>query len=316
MSTARAEREPSRDWRAALSAEEIATLLEPSDLRGWLAVATTWGIALGAMAMVAAWPHPLTVAAALALIGTRQLGLAVLMHDASHRALFRSRRLNDLVGRWLAAYPVWLDLDEYRPYHLRHHTRTWTEEDPDLRLARPFPVTAASFRRKIWRDLSGRTGLKFVRFAASRDFAGSCWRERLVSAARSRRFRGMLATNAALAGLLAAAGHPALYLLWVGAYLTTNTLVTRIRSIAEHSMVPDPTHPLLNTRTTLARWWERLLIAPNHVNYHLEHHLLMTVPPYRLPRLHRILTERGALDGALVERGYLGVLRRAASRPA
>ena len=50
------------------------------------------------------------------------------------------------------------------------------------------------------------------------------------------------------------------------------------------------------------------------MNYHLEHHLLMTVPHYHLPRLHALLRERGVLDGACVERGYWRVLRRAASK--
>jgi fatty acid desaturase len=52
------------------------------------------------------------------------------------------------------------------------------------------------------------------------------------------------------------------------------------------------------------------------VNYHLEHHLLMTVPHYALPRLHALLAARGVLARACVERGgYAAVLRRAASRP-
>jgi fatty acid desaturase len=42
----------------------------------------------------------------------------------------------------------------------------------------------------------------------------------------------------------------------------------------------------------------------------------MTVPHYNLPRLHRLLRERGALDGGCVERSYLSILRRAASAPA
>ncbi len=51
------------------------------------------------------------------------------------------------------------------------------------------------------------------------------------------------------------------------------------------------------------------------MNYHLEHHLLMTVPHYQLPRMHRLLAERGVLARACVERGgYPAVLRRAASR--
>src|SRR5881397_1583730 len=147
-------------WREALSDAEVRELLEMRDWRSWLSIAVDWGTIGVALALVARWPNPLTVVVALFVIGGRQLGLAVLMHEAAHRTLFRERRWNDLVGNWLCAYPVWSDLYPYRPYHLQHHAKTWTEHDPDLPLAAPFPVTRASMRRKIWRDLSGRTGWK------------------------------------------------------------------------------------------------------------------------------------------------------------
>ena len=51
----------------------------------------------------------------------------------------------------------------------------------------------------------------------------------------------------------------------------------------------------------------------NRVNYHLEHHLAMTVPHYNLPRFHALLRERGVLDDANVVQGYRRVLARAAS---
>jgi fatty acid desaturase len=41
-------------------------------------------------------------------------------------------------------------------------------------------------------------------------------------------------------------------------------------------------------------------LFPHHVNYHLEHHLCPAVPHYRLPALHRLLQEKGALEGAEV----------------
>jgi len=303
---------PSR-WRDALTREEIQALLRPSDWRSALSVAVDWGLVFAAMALVAAWPHlptlPLAVVFALLVIGARQLGLAVLMHEASHRSLFSDRRVNDFVGSWLCAYPVWSDLYAYRAYHLQHHAKTGTAEDPDLGLVRPFPITPASLRRKVWRDLSGRTGLKFARGAWARTGARAT---RDLNARRA--FVGFAVTNGALLAALAALGRPELYLLWAGAWLTTNTLVTRIRSIAEHALAPDPDDDLNNTRTTLARGWERLLIAPNRVNFHLEHHLLMTVPHYRLPEMHRLLRERGALEGACVETSYFAILRRAASK--
>jgi fatty acid desaturase len=297
-------------WRTAFTREEIRALLEMRDVRSWGSVAINWAIVLGAMAIVGAWPNPITVVLALFLIGARQLGFAVLMHEASHRALFSNRRVNDWVGNWLCAYPIWSDLRPYRPYHLQHHAKTGTAEDPDLGLVKPFPITRSSFRRKVWRDLSGQTGRKFALGAWRRTFG----RYRTDPVAR-RAAQGVAITNAVLVGVLAAAGHPALYLLWIGAWLTTHTLVTRLRSIAEHALTPDQGDPLRNTRTTIARWWERLFLAPNRVNYHLEHHLLMTVPHYNLPRMHRMMRERGLLDRACVEHGYRRVIARAASRP-
>ena len=302
------------DWLGALSIEERKALCRVGRWRGWASLAINWGLVFAAMGLVAWQPNPLSVVIALFVIGARQLGMAVIMHEAAHRTLFRSRRLNDWAGNWLGAYPVWASVDSYRPYHLRHHAKTWTAEDPDLGLAIKFPITPASFRRKVMRDLSGRTGLKFARFGLQRDIGMFQPNGAARAPGRDRAFRGMLITNGVLLGALTLLGHPLLYLLWPAAWLTTYTLVTRFRSIAEHSMVPDPGDPLRNTRTTLARWWERLLIAPNRVNYHLEHHLLMTVPHYNLPAMHRLLRERGVLHRALVTRGYAGVLRQAAAK--
>jgi fatty acid desaturase len=302
-------------WRDALSDTEMADLMRIRDTRAWLSIALDWALVVAAFALVARWPNPLTVVVALFVIGGRQLGLAVLMHEASHRTLLRNRRWNDFVGNWICAYPIWSDLYPYRPYHLRHHAKNWTEDDPDLALAMPFPVSRTSMRRKIVRDLSGRTGWKRLRATVRRDLGISKGRAKRNFDAGIEALKGVVVTNVLLLGILVALGHPALYLLWVGAWLTTYSLAMRIRSIAEHGMVPDPRDDMQNSRTTLARWWERLLLAPNRVNFHLEHHLVMAMPHYSLPRMHRLLRERGVLEDANVTRGYLEVLRLASAAP-
>jgi fatty acid desaturase len=303
-------------WREAITRDEIRSLTEIRDSRAWLSILVDWGLIGVSFALVAALPNPLSIVVAIAVIGSRQLGLAILMHDAAHRALLRNRYWNDWVGNWLCAYPVWNDVLPYRKYHLQHHAKTWTSEDPDLELATPFPISRASFKRKVWRDLSGQTGWKRFLAILNRDLGHSRGRVRRDFGAGLQALHGVVITNAVLLGLLTLFGHPALYLLWVVAWFTTYSLVMRIRSIAEHAMVPDVTDELRNTRTTLARWWERLLIAPNRVNFHLEHHLLMTVPHYNLPRLHRMLRSRGVLEDACVTNGYRSVLALAASKAA
>ena len=309
MSAATTPQIPAPAWRDVVTREEIDRWLAMTDWKSWASIALDWAIVFAAMALVAVWTNPLTIVAALFLIGTRQLGLAVLMHEASHRSLFSSKKVNDWAGNWLCAYPVWSDLYPYRPYHLQHHAHTGEKTDPDLGLITPFPITRASLRRKVWRDLSGQTGAKFAVAAFKRTFGR--WNEDFAA---RRAAIGVATTNAVLLAILTLAGHPALYLLWVAAFLTTNTLVTRIRSIAEHALTPTAAEPRGLTRTTIASWWERLFIAPNCVNYHMEHHLLITVPHYNLRAMHERLTELGVVDPGCVDYGYASILRRAAGK--
>src|SRR5678815_6023438 len=117
------------------------------DWRSWLSVALNWAVVFASFALVARWPNPLTVLVALFVIGARQLGFAVLMHEAAHRSLFRNRAVNDWVGNWLCAYPVWGDLVPYRPYHLQHHSKTWTQDDPDPALPMPVPTSPPTLGR-------------------------------------------------------------------------------------------------------------------------------------------------------------------------
>jgi fatty acid desaturase len=92
--------------------------------------------------------------------------------------------------------------------------------------------------------------------------------------------------------------------------------VLRIRSIAEHALAGPAENPFRNTRTTLTNWFTRTFVAPTRVNYHLEHHLIMTVPHYKLPRFHRMLRDRGLLEDALVSHGYIAVLNDVSQEPA
>jgi fatty acid desaturase len=315
-----------RRLRSLLSPEEIAELTARSDARGLLAIAASWSLIAASFAMVALWPGVLTVLLALPLLAGRQLALAILEHEAAHGTLFRTRRLNDFFGDWFCARPVWQNLHKYRAHHLVHHTRTGSEEDPDISLHACYPTTPASMRRKMLRDLSGYTGLKLMLGLALMDAGVLKWTvandvQKLPQEGRRwwnypadflRNAGGMLLTNALLAGILAASGHAWLYLLWVLAYITPFPLFVRIRSIAEHGMLPRVADMFQNTRTTRARPWQRLFFAPMNVNYHQEHHAMASVPFYRLPKLHALLRQRGE---TAEPPGYGEVLRLATTAP-
>ena len=308
-----------RAWLEHFTTDEIRELRVIQEHRAWLTVLVNYALIAASMGLVAYAPSAFTVVLALVIIGTRQLGFAVVMHESAHHTLFTNRRLNDFVGNWLAAYPVYLSADMYRAHHLEHHAKTWTDGDPDLSLATGFPVSKASMTRKVARDLLGVTGLKqllgttylVVKVVRGEQVDAGTLPLRLERGPAIRMVVGTIVTNLILLAILWALGHPMLYLLWAGAWLTTNKLVARIRSIAEHAVIPDPSDPMGQTRTVRAGWLERLLIAPNRVQYHLEHHLLMTVPHYNLPKFHEMLRERELLEDACVADNYAQVLRLA-----
>jgi fatty acid desaturase len=120
-----------------------------------------------------------------------------------------------------------------------------------------------------------------------------------------------LGVNAMMLMCLTSLGHGWLYLTWVTAFITSHMLVVRIRQIGEHAAVPDAasTDPRNNTRTLYISRLERLLIAPHQVHYHLEHHLMASVPIYRLKTLHRLLLARGYFKGMVFQHGYFNLLK-------
>ena len=129
-----------------------------------------------------------------------------------------------------------------------------------------------------------------------------------------RRNAPFLISHSILFGVLWLAGIPWAYPLWWVAYLFAHQFITRLRFMGEHGVAVDrlSPDPRENTCTTEVSWWERLFIAPNYVNYHLEHHLSAAVPCYRLPGLHRLLKDRGFFDQhRCLSRGYREVLSRA-----
>ena len=303
------------DTHPSLSPEQDAELRGRSDWMGVYLVLHAWGVIALAMAFFIAWPNPLSFVIAVVIIGGRQLGLAILMHDAAHRALFKNTRLNDTVGAFLCGWPVGASLTLYRPYHLSHHRHTQQQEDPDLILSAPFPISSSSFWRKMRRDILGITGyqrrMEFFRMEMGDDPSRL---QRWKNLFQAEKYFAL--TNLLIFGVTAAAGvWWAYWALWLLPLLTWYQVISRIRNIAEHAVVGDNNDRLRNTRTTLTNWGMRMVLAPYWVNYHLEHHLFVFTPCWKLPAAHRLLIEHGFGPRMEVAQGYLAVLRKAVSKP-
>jgi fatty acid desaturase len=259
-----------------MTREEVVYFTARSDWQAWRMVLGTWLFIAAIFAVVAAWPNPLTIVLAVILLAGRQLALSVLMHECGHRTLFRSARLNDVVGQWLCALPVMNDQPSYARGHLEHHRKAGSHDDPDLPNYRAYPVSRESFRRKVIRDLTGQTGFKLLSYIV-RGASGVISQEKRSSALP---FVQQLLVQLLLLLVLAALGIAWTFLLWVVAYLTVFMLIIRVRQIAEHAAVPDlfDPDPRRNTRTVDAPWWQRVVFAPCGVNFHMEHHFMASVP--------------------------------------
>lgn len=307
------------DPKTIFSREEWSRLNSRSSLRGLGLVAHAWGTIAGAIALVVIWPHTVTWLIAVMVVGTRQLGLAILMHEAAHGGLHTNKTVNEWVGQWLCAVPVGADLASYRAYHLQHHKFTQQPEDPDLSLSAPFPITRESLWRKAVRDLTGQTFVKqrlpqFVSLFRRGQATSEVTHDSFVASGDDKMLR-FLCLNAILFGLFWVSGAGVwFWAVWVFAMATWLSFVTRIRNIAEHACTSTGQDPFSHARTTLASPIERLLIAPYWVNYHSEHHLFMYLPCYRLREAHRLLTAKGLVGRMEICPGYLDVMRVATSR--
>ena len=165
--------------------------------------------------------------AAFLLMGRAHAQFAALMHEAAHRLLFRNKKVNDFVGRWLLGFPSFTPIDSYRRGHMAHHRDEFGPDEPDIPLYRGYPISKASLRRKLVRDATGQTGWKL--------FKG------LLGAVKSKdpaiRFqaRAIVGTQLVFIAVGIALGHPWVYfMLWLAPYLTVWRVINRLRSIAEH----------------------------------------------------------------------------------
>lgn len=293
-----------------LSPAEFKAITQTSDLSAGIILLINWLMIAICFVLVYYFPNVVVILIALFVLGSRQLGLGILMHECGHGILFRTASLNLHLGQWLCAYPIFAELHSYASGHRQHHKLAGSDQDPDLPNYQAFPVPVVSLKRKMIRDLTGQTGFSLIKvlLKGEGDFTSR------ASRGDNHLLRAFI-VNGLLFIVLALTLSPWLYLLWVGAFLTTFTWCSRIRQIAEHGAVADLEHkdPRMHTRTTLGNWIERLLFCPNHVNYHCEHHLAPTVPSYRLAELHRMLRERGYYEGYdhSIANGYLEVLKLA-----
>jgi fatty acid desaturase len=283
--------------RDYLSADEVRALHVIAPWRIVLAACAVWLTILAALALYAVFRTPLVFAAAFLVIGTRQLALTHLVHDACHYNISRSKAANDWISDVLFAAPTLISTASYRRQHLPHHAHLgdWLQ-DTDRRAW--YNIRGIRF---VYRTLWALLGLEAITtiFAYSKVGALSLerdeqpWRRPLL----------VLITQAAIFGFCYALGTPLAYFtLWIAPLFTVTMYLLVLRVIAEHqtedyarsqadAFTRSIDEPL--TRTVQPGPLGRHVLGSCNFYFHHEHHLLPGVPYAALPRLHALLRERG-----------------------
>lgn len=296
-----------------LDSSQIKYLRKKSSIVGISLVVHAWLVIFTCVFIFSLFPSIILYLIIITLIAGRQLGLAILMHEGAHGLIANNINFNNFISQTFCAYPMAVDTYDYRHYHLKHHRFTQTEDDPDLVLSKPFPITKKSFIRKIIRDLSGMTGIKQRIQSIQKTFENDTVKNdgKEISGFKSKStLTGILLSQFLIFISMGIVGSWWYYIaFWLVPSLTVFQLFYRIRNIAEHAVVPNNCDDFNNARTTHASFIERCFVAPYYVNYHLEHHLFMFVPCYKLKHAHNLLINKKYSNRMEIKKGYIPLLK-------
>ena len=218
------------------------------------------------------------------------VGFSVLLHEASHRLLFKRPTLNYWLGL-LCGLPVLLSVSGFRTNHLAHHERRSSMGDAD--------DVGANFR-----DSTGSTlfyylsilirAYGFLAYLPLIGLTQGNWKMR----AKALSEYALMAACCAVAFRLFPTD--AVLKLWIIPLLISAHL-TEFRAVAEHGLTTRG-NTFTATRTVVSNRAVSFVMC--NINYHLEHHLFPAVPWYNLPKVNRLLQDEYRRVGCSVYPSY------------
>jgi len=261
-----------RDLALSLNPEALKPLFKLKPLTHGAAIAYNWAVILLAAYLSATYPNTFTYFLAIIVIGARMHALAILMHDASHYRFMKNRYWNDLITDITTMFPLFLTIEKYRINHLAHHKHLNTEEDPDWVSKLPkkefqFPKTKQEFILGILSYFLLIQGVKdAIWFVTRFNVLGPNKNPTKKSSKLPQLlFYGLLITVLTVFAL-----WKYFLLFWIVPYFSTFLMFQYIRSVSEHFGDLEYDHLLSASRTVKTNAFERFLIAPHNVGYHIE----------------------------------------------
>ncbi len=282
--------------------------------RGIVFLVRDWIVYAAIIAALAWTDHPLALAALWILSGMAISGLFILGHDAAHETLFKSRRLNYVLGQ-MAMLPSLHLYEAWVFGHNRVHHGHTTREIMDYvwHPVTPEQYSALSPSERFWHKV------KWSWLGAGIYYGHEIWWNKMLrfeasekQAPKFRRDRIVVGSFAVVASLVALVGGYSAYGSMAGAlWMWTKTLAIPFVAftysigfaVYVHHIAPD-------IRWHRRREWNKfkgqiegttILHIPSFLNFfyhniflHVAHHVDMRIPFYHLPQANQVIRDNFA----------------------
>jgi len=297
--------------RTLLNSAQIKELSTPKPWRALVDATICWAWIFAAMGLVAYHTTWWTVLLAIPVIGNRYYALFIIGHDGLHRRLFPTIRRNDFWNDALIMGPIGAITRLNNRNHLAHHRHLATESDPDRH---KHACLNKADRIELLEFLSGvasfwKSGKAVLSSRGKKNSQGS----RTNSAPDAHTFRDFAILSgwflALAGGLTWFIGWWAYPVLWLVPVYLFMVLGDNFRSFAEHSHPEgDQTADGHRLISYTSNPFERMLVAPMNMNFHIAHHLWPSIPYYNLPRADRLIRQHPGAAGLEWRGSYFAYL--------
>lgn len=255
-----------------VSHDKLESLSRPSTLRWLLRVALNWIEIIGSIYLIGKLDRWAAYLFGLFIVATRQHALGILAHEGTHYCVAKNHKINDRLTKLFVTWPLMVDLENYRLFHLAHHTHSGTEEDSELFHKRKFqkewkvPLPPGKMVGLLLKDVFGWGARNLIIVVGK------------IGVRRPSNVAGALLWWGAVSGGLFFIGRS----WWVAYFWAAQWIffwaIFRARMWTEH-VGTEGTY-----RLQASPVW-RFLILPHYTWYHYEHHKYPSVPCWNFPRL-------------------------------
>lgn len=281
-----------------------------NNLRLFREVIVAWGLIILSVILPVYFDQWYMVILSILIISSAHQRLFTIYHEAFHNNLAENRKLGDIVGSWMAAYPSFSRYHGVKKRHIKHHKFTANNKDPERVSHAKSIIELIPF---TW----------YIFFMAVKKITGVMIFEEKYNSFMNGRGSWNVEDNDAenikiiITNLILLVIFSILInifdgdLIYVFIYHATlffvSPLFMVLRQWVEHYVeddsVEDPRYIIIN-----ANFIERMLFSPMNFHYHAIHHYYPWVTYNMLPKLYKEMKDKELL---YIERSsYFSVIKK------